>query len=116
MYALAKTSFIIPGLLTPFIEHTNKSSITKSNNVKNSIKRGEMFLPKFELLKIGLKDKEAIDASLIKLGLSKLSGRYWSASEANRNKAWCLEPQTGEEDYCNKTDALKVRPMFWVHF
>lgn len=83
---------------------------------KNSIKRGEMFLPKFELLKIGMKDKEAIDASLIQLGLPKLSGRYWSASEANRNKAWCLEPQIGGEDYCNKTDALKVRPMFWVHF
>lgn len=81
---------------------------------EDAVLKGEAFLPKYDWLKLVFQHKEQINASLEKLGLSKLSGWYWSATEANLRCAWCLNADNGDSDYCLKTEEKFVRPMFWV--
>ena len=81
---------------------------------EDAVLKGEAFLPKYDWLRFVLQQKELINASLEKLGLPKLSGWYWVATEANPRCAWCLNADNGDSDYCLKLEEKSVRPMFWV--
>ena len=81
------------------------------NFSENGVKEGEAFLPSYHELTMLKHNLKAINFSLAAVGAEPFYGIYWSATEFDDHKAWCLSPQ-GNWSYLEKDcQNVWVRPI-----
>ena len=86
------------------------------NFCENGLKKGDAFMANIDWLEIVLKRSEVLNRAFEKIGLPKLSGCYWAATEANWRDAYFYDVEKQKADYAEKTVLKSVLPMFWVEY